>query len=104
MDNNPIVREIEQNRMNLNLGQQIAELRGIVIEGFKGVHHRQDIANGRTGKLEVRVGKLEKDVATSRGIRQGTWRFWLVLGSVIGLIIEALTIVALTGCWGLICR
>ena len=90
--------------MTFALGQQIAELRGVVVEGFKGVHQRQDIANGRTGKVEQRVDKLESDNATSKGRSQGRWRLWLVLSTVAGLVIALLTIVALSGCWGLFCR
>ena len=30
--------------------------------GFKGVHHRQDVANGRTAKLEDATGRLDERV------------------------------------------
>lgn len=90
--------------MNFDLGQQIAELRGIVVKGFEGVHARQDITNGRIGKLETRVDTLETDNATSRGRSQGRWRLWLVLSTLAGLIIALLTVVAFTGCWGIICK
>lgn len=94
----------EQDQQTFDLGQQIAELRGIVIKGFEGVHNRQDIANGRTGKLELRMAEVEKELATSKGRRQGGWRLWLVFSTIAGLVIGLLTIVALSGCWGLFCK
>ena len=97
-------RRSTQSDVNLDLGQQIAELRGIVVKGFEGVHSRQDVTNGRIGKLEVRVDALENVNATSRGRRQGAWTFWLVLSTVLGLVLAALGIMATTGCFGLVCR
>lgn len=104
MEDHPSAHEIEQNRTNLDLAQQIAELRGVVVEGFTGVHRRQDITNGRIAKVEGRVDALEIAEADSIGRRKGVWKFWLVLSAVLGLVIGACTIVALSGCWGLICK
>ena len=33
-------------------------------QGFKGVHHRQDIANGRTAKLEDATARMDERVET----------------------------------------
>lgn len=97
-------KQHKQDDHTFDLAQQIAELRGVVVKGFEGIHQRQDITNGRIGKLESRVDMLETENATSKGRRQGTWRFWLVLSVVLGLIIGLLRIVAMTGCWGLFCK
>lgn len=37
-----------------------AQVRELITTGFKGVHHRQDIANGRTGKNEQDIATLEE--------------------------------------------
>ena len=36
------------------------ELKTLIEIGFKGVHRRQDISNGRTAKIEERADDLEK--------------------------------------------
>jgi hypothetical protein len=45
---------------DLHLAQQIAKLQGTVDEGFRGIHARQDITNGRVGKCENRLTYLEQ--------------------------------------------
>lgn len=41
--------------------EKIGNLQGTMDEGFKGVHRRQDVANGRMAKVEDRVDRLEKE-------------------------------------------
>lgn len=52
---------------DFQIAQQIAKLEGIVTEGFRAIHQRQDTANGRTGKIEERVGKIEKEQTYNAG-------------------------------------
>lgn len=44
---------------NSELNRQIQALATLVKEGFDGVHRRQDVTNGRIGKVEDRVTKTE---------------------------------------------
>lgn len=44
---------------NSELNRQIQSLSVLVKEGFDGVHKRQDITNGRIGKVEDRTTKTE---------------------------------------------
>ena len=50
--------------------EKLGNLEGITKEGFRGVHSRQDMANGRIEKLEGRVGTLEKEDVRSHGIQE----------------------------------
>ena len=75
------------------LAQQIAELKGIVQEGFNGIHARQDSANGRTAKLEGRVTVCEGKLNTGDGIARGVRFSW-------GFITTLLLIIAgFAGVW-----
>lgn len=78
---------------DFELGQQIAELRGIVIEGFKGVHARQDITNGRVGKLESRMTDVENNQANSAGHDKGATASWQTVMTVASLIIALLALI-----------
>lgn len=53
---------------NGELAIMIANLTGMIEQGFKGVHERQDRTNGRIGKAEDRLSKLEN------------WRWYLIGG------------------------
>lgn len=79
---NPEVREALQKR-------DLDDLRKEVIEGFRGVHQRQDVTNGRIAKAESNITELEKV-----NIRRDTERkyekliWWLAttaIGAVVGL-------------------
>ena len=90
----PEVQNTVQEDRNLELTRQISKLEGIVIEGFKGVHSRQDIANGRTAKLEGRVAFLETTKAKDEGRRSGISISWGVFIALAGIVIGVLTILA----------
>ena len=61
-----MINNAQQQQLN-NIERTLGRLEGVVSEGFKGVHNRQDIANGRTSKLETRVNKIELKLATYIG-------------------------------------
>lgn len=44
---------------NSELNRQIQAMSTLMKEGFEGIHKRQDITNGRIGKVEDRVTKTE---------------------------------------------
>ena len=73
----------------------IGNLEGAMKEGFNGVHHRQDIANGRTAKSETRIESLERireqEVGENR-IKSGmSARAWgLLTSSISGIIVVIL--------------
>lgn len=71
---------------DFELGQQIAELKGIVESGFKDVTRRQDIANGRTAKTEIRIEALEKKDDFNDGLRRGIRVSWGFVVTVVTLI------------------
>ncbi len=52
--------------------KEIGELKGEMHEGFKGVHRRQDIANGRTAKIEDEVQDLQRRNAFVDGQKKTT--------------------------------
>jgi hypothetical protein len=45
------------NRAMVDMRDQILR---VVDTGFKGTHHRQDITNGRVGKLEEKTGRFDE--------------------------------------------
>lgn len=72
----------------LNLVGGMGELKGQVSEGFKAVHQRLDILNGRTAKSEGKIDLIEKQQATSDGRMLGiSW----VFGGITALIMMLLT-------------
>ena len=77
---------------DFELGQQIAELRGIVVQGFEGVHKRQDTTNGRIGKAEDRLLKLEQARDNAEGQARGAKASWQVIVTIASLIIAIVAI------------
>lgn len=53
-----------RNQLNLAMADMRDQILRVVDSGFKGSHHRQDIANGRTSKLEEFVGRLDERLET----------------------------------------
>jgi hypothetical protein len=94
---NPEVREALQGQTIASLQGSLTALSDQVTEGFKGVHQRQDLTNGRiaTGEKEVALLKLqfenEKKIAeqkellqTERGqARVRLWQIITILASAI---------------------
>lgn len=81
---------------DFELGQQIAELRGIVVQGFEGIHKRQDTTNGRIGKAEDRLIKLEQAKDSAEGRMRGAKASWQVIVTIATLIIAIATIILKT--------
>ena len=79
------------NQTDMNLQKQIAELQGIVITGFKGVHARQDLTNGRILKAEERIEKIERSDAFTDGVRKGISKAWVAFVAIMGILIGLLT-------------
>lgn len=67
------------------IAQQIAKLQGTVEEGFKGIHARQDITNGRVGRCEIRIGDLEKGDSYSAGTTKGITITWGKIAAFVGV-------------------
>lgn len=70
----------------------IGMLEGTVTEGFKSTHQRLDVVNGRLGKHDEKIGKLE----SAESFRKGQMVFIsLITGTVLsvvgGVIVYALT-------------
>lgn len=77
----------------LNLQKQIAFLQGTVEEGFRGVHARQDLANGRTAKIEARVSAIEEMHHEDDGVKKGikmSWGFLVTIVTLVGIIIASI--------------
>lgn len=53
------------------LVQDISELKGIVTEGFRAVHQRQDTANGKLSKHEDSIIGISENVARIDGELDG---------------------------------
>lgn len=56
---------------DIDLAQQIAELRGITIKGFEAVNAHLSTLNGRVGKHDELFGKILGDEKFQAGTRQG---------------------------------
>lgn len=78
-------------KQEIFIAQQVAELRGIVVKGFEGVHQRQDTTNGRLGKVEDRVLELEEDNSFERGKSKGISAAWGATLAIAGIVIGLLT-------------
>ncbi len=84
--------------------QQIIGDLGYIKGQLTGVMNRLDIANGRIGKCEYRLEKLETKESFHDGERSSISTFWKIIVAILTLIIAILGIAAKTGCWGLVCR
>jgi hypothetical protein len=87
----PAKRTKKGDSKDFELGQQIAELKGVVNTGFAGVNQRLDTLNGRVGKHDELFGKVLGDEKFQAGVRKGISTFWGVVIAVLGIIIGALT-------------
>jgi hypothetical protein len=79
------------NKTDFELGQQIAELKGNVDTGFKGVNQRLDFLNGRVGKHDELFGKILGDEKYQAGIRKGVSTFWAVVVTILGIALGAIS-------------
>lgn len=70
--------------------EKIEALRREVRDGFKGVHDRQNIANGNIKKHEKSINDLEKaDIKIASSVRSYKI-FWIVLTTLITIIVALL--------------
>jgi hypothetical protein len=53
-----------EEKQNTEILLILGRLEGTTTQGFKGIHQRQDITNGRIGKAESRLDALEKNDIT----------------------------------------
>lgn len=56
------VKEALDDKKMDDIAHQLTALSTQMTEGFTAVHTRQEIANGRTGKIEVRLDNNDKDI------------------------------------------
>lgn len=61
-------KEDSQETTNALVAKELAILTNAVEEGFKGVHSRQDIANGRISKAEIDIIKLKSNIWYERAM------------------------------------
>ena len=78
----------------ITVAQQVAKLQGSVDEGFKGVHLRQDIANGRTAKLETRIMAIEVQHKSEEGVIKGVKISWSFIVTVLTILIGFAGVIA----------
>ena len=97
------MKKKEQNK-DFELGQQIAEMRGEMTEGFKGVYARQDKTNGRLGKHDEEIAFLLSKLNQSKGFRAGLSLYSKILVAILTLLIAALALFAASGCWAIVCH
>lgn len=57
----------------IDLAQQIGELRGIVVKGFEVVEEHFRVLNGRVGKHDDLFGKILGDEREQKGFQRGAW-------------------------------
>jgi len=94
-----------------DFGREFGELKGLALgiktelillrEQFVKQNGRVNKLEDRTdkleSKLEERTDKLENHDSFEAGRRKGAWAFYIVLGSVLTLIVGALTFLATAG-------
>lgn len=70
---------------DIDLAQQIAELRGITVSGFQAVNDHLKTLNGRVGKHDELFGRILGDEKFAAGTKNGiglSWRVFLALVSI----------------------
>ena len=79
---------------DFTLGQQIAEIKGVLETGFNGINKRLDILNGKVAEHEKRFGELDKKSSFNDGREKGLSLGWGALIGIAGLIVAVLTIIS----------
>jgi hypothetical protein len=69
----------------LDLAQQIAELKGLTVKGFEEVTRRQDVANGRLADHDKLFVKIFNNDSFQAGRRKGISQFWAVIIALLGI-------------------
>lgn len=95
---------MEETQFNNVIGE-LGKLTGIVQEGFRAVHQRQDYANGRLTKHEDRLNKIDtmealtasdvKEIKNKSGESRGEKSKWIDRGLMllIGIILQGIVLV-----------
>lgn len=78
---------------DFELGQQIAELRGIVVEGFKGVNNHLATLNGRVGKHDELFAKILGKEQYQEGAKEGFVMSWKVIFALATITLGILAII-----------
>lgn len=78
---------------DLEFAQQIAELRGITVAGFKAVNGHLAQLNGRVGKHDELFGKILGDEKFQAGTRQGISMSAKVFLAIVTIVIGILAII-----------
>ncbi|HLY40489.1 MAG TPA: hypothetical protein VKR52_04705 [Terracidiphilus sp.] len=78
---------------DFELGQQIAELRGITVAGFKAVNDHLSTLNGRVGKHDELFNKILGNEKFEAGARQGFATSWKVIFALVTITLGILAIV-----------
>jgi hypothetical protein len=73
----------------IDLAQQIAELKGLTIQGFSDVTRRQDVANGRLADHDKLFVKIFNNDAFQAGRRKGISQFWAIIITILGVALGA---------------
>ncbi len=78
---------------DFNLGQQIAELRGVISEGFRGIHGRLDTLNHKTAEHEKKFMQSDLEKAKEQGVQKGIQISWGRFLAVVGLVAAVLGVI-----------
>lgn len=84
------------------LSQQVAELRGITIEGFKHVNEHLKQLNGKVAEHERRLNQTDLANAEEKGEKKGMSMAKKAILTAIGIAIAIIGLFASSGCWGII--
>ena len=78
---------------DFELAQQLAELRGITVEGFKGVNNHLAQLNGRVGKHDELFARILGNEKYQEGARQGFVTSWKVIFALVTVTLGILAII-----------
>ena len=79
---------------DFTLGQQIAEIKGVLETGFNGINRRLDILNGKVAEHEKRFGIIDNKNSYNAGREKGLSLGWGAVIGIAGLIVAVLTIIS----------
>jgi hypothetical protein len=78
---------------DIDLAQQIAELRGITVTGFEAVNEHLKALNGRVGKHDDLFAKILGNEKFQAGARQGFVASWKVIFALVTIALGILAII-----------
>lgn len=77
---------------DFELGQQIAELRGMTAKGFEAITQRLDTSNGRLAKHDEIINRLSSGDSFEKGEHKGISKTWYLLFGLASLVVAIITI------------